>query len=64
MQLDLRERIAADVRASASDAAIVQRLGSLGMIVHVSTPREYASTLTRQRAHWTALAQTHVLQPR
>jgi tripartite-type tricarboxylate transporter receptor subunit TctC len=64
MPLELREHIAADVRAAASDPAIIQRLGALGMIVRAGTPNEYAATLAEQRTHWTALAHAHGLQPR
>src|SRR5215510_8500500 len=58
MPIELRERIADDVRALASNPAISQRLGGLGMVARGSTPTEYATTLAVQRSRWAALAQT------
>ncbi len=63
MTPELRERIAADLRALAGDPAIVQRLSSLGMSARASTPAEYAATLAEHRAHWTALAHAHGVRP-
>lgn len=63
MPLELRERIAADVRTLASDPAISQRLSSLGMTARASTPSQYAATLAEQRARWAALAQAYGLRP-
>jgi tripartite-type tricarboxylate transporter receptor subunit TctC len=63
MPLELRERIATDVQALASDPAISQRLTSLGMAARASTPSQYAATLAEQRARWTALARAHGLRP-
>ena len=40
MPTELRERIAADVRSLASDPAIVQRLGDLGLVARESTSAE------------------------
>src|SRR5262245_9774392 len=64
MPIELRERIADDVRALASNPAISQRLGSLGMIARGSTPAEYATTLAVQRSRWAALAQTFDIRPK
>jgi tripartite-type tricarboxylate transporter receptor subunit TctC len=63
MAPELRERIAADLRALAGDPAIVLRLSSLGMSARASTPAEYAVTLAEQRARWTALARAHGVRP-
>jgi tripartite-type tricarboxylate transporter receptor subunit TctC len=63
MAPELRERIAADLRALAGDPAIVQRLSSLGMSARASTPAEYAATLAEQRVRWTALARAHGVRP-
>jgi tripartite-type tricarboxylate transporter receptor subunit TctC len=63
MAPELRERIAADLRALAGDPAIVLRLSSLGMSARASTPAEYAATLAEQRARWTALARAHGVRP-
>jgi tripartite-type tricarboxylate transporter receptor subunit TctC len=64
MPIELRERIADDVRALASDPAISQRLGGLGMVARGSTPAEYATTLAEQRSRWAALAQTFGIRPK
>ncbi len=64
MQMELRERIAADVRLLASDPAIEQRLSALGMVARASTPTEYAAALAEQSAKWTALARTYGVRPR
>ncbi len=64
MPVELRERIAADVRALASDPAISQGLGGLGMVARGSTPAEYAAILAEQRSRWAALAQTFGVRPK
>jgi tripartite-type tricarboxylate transporter receptor subunit TctC len=64
MPIELRERIAADIRALASDPAILQRLSSLGMVARGSTPAEYAAILAEQRSRWAALAQTYGIRPK
>jgi tripartite-type tricarboxylate transporter receptor subunit TctC len=63
MPMDLRERIAADVRSIANDPAILQRLSGLGMVARGSTPAEYVSILAGQRARWAALAHTYGMRP-
>ena len=63
MPTELRERIAADVTALASDPAIVQRLSGLGMVARGSTPAEYVLILAEQRSRWAALARTYGLRP-
>jgi tripartite-type tricarboxylate transporter receptor subunit TctC len=64
MPIELRERIAADVRALASNPEILQRLSSLGMVARGSTPAEYAAMLAEQRDRWAALARTYGIRPR
>ena len=63
MPMELRERIAADVRLVASDQAIKQRLGELGMIARGSTPTEYAAKLTEQSKTWAAFARKYGMRP-
>jgi tripartite-type tricarboxylate transporter receptor subunit TctC len=63
MPMELRERIAADVRLLASDSAIEQRLSAVGMIARGSTPTEYAAALAEQSAKWAALARTYGVRP-
>jgi tripartite-type tricarboxylate transporter receptor subunit TctC len=63
MPIELRERIAADVRSIAKDPAIARRLGDLGLVARGSTPAEYAAKLAAQRAQWAALARAYGVRP-
>jgi len=63
MPMELRERIAGDVRLLASDPTIRMRLNGLGMVARGSTPAEYGSTLAEQRSKWAALAHTYGIRP-
>jgi tripartite-type tricarboxylate transporter receptor subunit TctC len=63
MPMELRERIAGDVRSLASDPTIRMRLNGLGMVARGSTPAEYGSTLAAQRSRWAALARTYGMRP-
>jgi len=47
---DLKERIAADVRAVAEDSAMVARLRSVGVAVQAGTPAEFAAEIEDQRS--------------
>jgi tripartite-type tricarboxylate transporter receptor subunit TctC len=49
MPSELREQIAADVRAVAADAVIAQRLAAVGQVARGSTPAEFALVLAQQR---------------
>jgi tripartite-type tricarboxylate transporter receptor subunit TctC len=53
---ELRERIAADVRAIVMDPAIAPRLRSLGEIVAPGTPAEFTASMADQDAKFTAFA--------
>lgn len=59
----LRDRIAADVRAIASDPGVLQRLNGLGMVARGSTPAEYGAILAEQRTRWAALARIYGTHP-
>src|SRR6185312_15413815 len=50
MPVDLKERIAADVRAVAADPEISRRLIAGGSTVLTSTPAEFAAAIEEQRA--------------
>jgi tripartite-type tricarboxylate transporter receptor subunit TctC len=63
MPMELRERIAADVRLLASDPTIKQRLSDLGMVARGSTPTEYAAMLAEQSAKWAAFARMYGMHP-
>ena len=64
MPIELRERIATDVKMLTSDPGILQRLSSLGMVARGSTPAEYAAILAEQRDRWAALARAHGIRQR
>jgi tripartite-type tricarboxylate transporter receptor subunit TctC len=55
MALDLRERIAADVRA-VTNATIAERLIATGQIVNLGGPTEFAASIADQRARLAAIA--------
>ena len=54
---DLRERIAADVRAVAADPALKHKLAALGQAVRTGTPADFAAMIAAQRAQIAAIAQ-------
>jgi tripartite-type tricarboxylate transporter receptor subunit TctC len=49
MPLELRQRIAADIRAVADDT-IKQRLTTTGQLINVGGPEEFAKSIEAQRA--------------
>ena len=56
MPADLKERIAADIRAVAADPAIAARLASSGSALRVGTPAEFAAAIEKQRTQIAAIA--------
>jgi tripartite-type tricarboxylate transporter receptor subunit TctC len=48
MPREIRERIAADVRAIAADPDLVERVLKIGSVLHVGTPEEFASAIEEQ----------------
>jgi tripartite-type tricarboxylate transporter receptor subunit TctC len=58
MPTDLKERIAADVRAVANDPAIAGRVASSGSALRVGTPAEFAAVIEKQRTQIAAIAET------
>jgi tripartite-type tricarboxylate transporter receptor subunit TctC len=48
MPRELRERVAADVKAAGSDPALVQRLGESGVVVRTGGPTELAEAIKAQ----------------
>ena len=62
MPLDLRERIAADVRA-VTDKTIEQRLIATGQIVNLGGPAEFAAAIADQRARLAAIAKDLGIKP-
>ena len=55
MSLELRRRIASDIRAVA-DETIAQRLATTGQILNVAGPEEFASAIESQRAKLASVA--------
>jgi len=50
MPADLKQRIAADVRAVGADPAIVARIASAGSLVRLGGPAEFTAAIEEQRA--------------
>jgi tripartite-type tricarboxylate transporter receptor subunit TctC len=56
MPAELRERIAADVKAASSDPSIATRLAATGQVLNPRTPAEYAKAVEDQRAQVAGIA--------
>jgi len=64
MPVELRERIAGDVRAVIANPAVAARVAGTGQIVAPGTPAEFARSIDGQRATFIAIARSLGLQPR
>jgi tripartite-type tricarboxylate transporter receptor subunit TctC len=64
MPAEIRERIAAEVRAVAADPAIQTRLASTGQVVSPGTPAEFTAAIDEQRAQAARVAKTLGLTPK
>jgi len=64
MPADVRERIAADVRAVAADPTIQARLAATGQAVSPGNPAEFAVAIDEQRAQAARVARTLGLAPK
>jgi tripartite-type tricarboxylate transporter receptor subunit TctC len=62
MPLELRQRIAADIRAVA-DATVADRLTATGQIVNIGGPEEFAKSIDEQRARAAAIAKVLGIAP-
>jgi tripartite-type tricarboxylate transporter receptor subunit TctC len=60
MPADLKQRIAADVRAVGADPAIGARIASAGSLVRLGGPAEFAAAIEEQRAKIAAIHDTVV----
>ncbi len=60
---ELRDRIAADVRAVGADPAIEERLNELGQAVRTGTTADFAAMIKEQRDKIAAIAKAIDLQP-
>ena len=58
MPADLKQRIAADVRAVGADPAIRARIASAGSLVRLGGPAEFAAAIEEQRAKIAAIDDT------
>jgi len=56
MPTELRERIAADIRAVSTDPVILDRLTATGQLLNVGGPAEFAAAMSAQRAQIAATA--------
>jgi tripartite-type tricarboxylate transporter receptor subunit TctC len=56
MPIELRDRIAREVRAVLADPAVAMRIAATGQIVSPGTPAELASSIAEQRASFAAIA--------
>ena len=63
MAEDLRQRIAADVKAVAADPIIAARLVTTGQVVSPGGPAEFAAAIDAQRATVTAIAKDLGIKP-
>jgi tripartite-type tricarboxylate transporter receptor subunit TctC len=63
MAEDLRERIAADVKAVAADPVIAARLITTGQVVSPGGPAEFAAAIDAQRATVSAIAKDLGIKP-
>jgi tripartite-type tricarboxylate transporter receptor subunit TctC len=58
MPLDLKERIAADVRAAAAEPGMAERVARMGSVLHVGSPAEFLAAIEEQRARIASIART------
>jgi len=63
MAADLRDQIAADVRAVAKNPAVQKRLEKIGIVTRGSTPNEFAAAIEEQRAKVTSIAAAIGMKP-
>jgi tripartite-type tricarboxylate transporter receptor subunit TctC len=57
MPMELRERIAADIREAAADPAVVARLVATAQVLNPGSPAEFAAAIDAQRATVARIAQ-------
>jgi tripartite-type tricarboxylate transporter receptor subunit TctC len=63
MPLQLRERIAADIRGIVADPAFAARLTATGQVVNPGTPEEFAASIDDQRATVMKIGKMLGIQP-
>jgi tripartite-type tricarboxylate transporter receptor subunit TctC len=63
MSDQLREQVAADIRAVGSDALIAERLGAVGIKPRTSTPAEFAAAIEEERSKVSTIARALGTKP-
>jgi hypothetical protein len=63
MSPELCERIAADVRAAATDPDLVSRLGRVGFVVEAGTPAAFVEAVTSQREQVAGIVRVVGIRP-
>ena len=63
MPINLRERLAADIRAVGTDPALAEKLTAAGIAVRTSTPAEFAGAIEEERAKVAEIAQAIGVKP-
>ena len=61
---ELKEKIAADIRAVAADGAIAERLKATGQVINVGGPKEFAEAIEEQRAKVAATVKAIDFKPK
>jgi tripartite-type tricarboxylate transporter receptor subunit TctC len=61
---ELKEKIAADVRAVAADGAIAERLKATGQVINVGGPKEFADAIEEQHAKVAATVKAIDFKPK
>ena len=64
MPEQIKEKIAADIRAAAADGVIGDRLEATGQIINIGGPKEFAASIAEQRANVTAVAKAIDFKPK
>ena len=64
MPEELKNKIAADVRAIASDPAVAERLKATGAVMRPGTPADFAAAIEEQRKKVAAVMQTMTAKPK
>jgi tripartite-type tricarboxylate transporter receptor subunit TctC len=63
MPLELRERIAGEVREVLAEQRVKSLLAKIGMSARGTSPAEFATILDEQRAKWAAIARENNIEP-
>ena len=64
MSTELKEKIAADVRAAAADGKIAERLEATGQLINIGGPKEFADSVAGQQATIAAVVKAIDFKPK